>query len=243
MDAVTIGAIAAIFSLIAGTFSIVANTYQVADSVENRRKKSREATREVQNHELVQESLNKSLIDKSKDRKNLPSTLDYEPPLGWDEDIKKSFADAKQNIKDQEITANRDCKKILVIDDEEQMRENLQDILEFEGYEVILAENAEAAFDILERKIPDLIICDVIMPPGGDGYSFTRSVRENSCLNWIPIILMSAYKRKSSDRVTGLEAGAVAYLNKPFNYLELKAVIKSLLKQTEIFRKKSNIGG
>jgi CheY-like chemotaxis protein len=243
MDAVTVGAIAAIFSLIAGTFSIVANTYQVADSIENRRKKSREATREVQNYGLVQESLNNSSSDKSKDRKILPSTLDYEPPLGWDEDIKKSFADAKQNIKRQEITTNRDCKKILVIDDEEQMRENLQDLLELEGYEVILAENAEAAFDILERKIPDLIIWDVMMPPGGDGYSFTRSVRENSCLNWIPIILMSAYKRKSSDRVTGLEAGAVAYLNKPFNYLELKAVIKSLLKQTEILIKKSNIGG
>jgi CheY-like chemotaxis protein len=243
MDAFTITVFVGIFSAIAAAYGMLADTTQVAEYIEKRRLRNREASKEAENRELVQERLNKSLIDKSKDKKVLPSILVYEPPLGWDEDIKKSFADAKQNMKKQEITTNRDCKKILVVDDEEGIRENLQELLEDEGYEVILAENAEAAFDILEREIPDLIICDIMMPPGGDGYSFTRSVRKNSRLNWIPIILMSAYKRKSSDRVTGLEAGAVAYLNKPFNNLELKAVIKSLLKHIEILMKKSNIGG
>lgn len=243
MDALTITVFLGVFSAIAAAYGMLADTTQVAEYIEKRCLKNREASKETENRELVQESLNKSLSGKSKDKILLPSILVYEPPIDWDEDIKKSFADAKQNMKKQKIKTTIDCKKILVVDDEEQMRENLQELLELEGYEVILAGNAEAALDISEREIPDLIICDIMMPPGGDGYSFTRSVRKNSRLNWIPIILMSAYKRKSSDRVTGLEAGAVAYLNKPFNSLELKAVIKSLLKQTEILMNRSNIDG
>jgi len=162
----------------------------------------------------------------------LPELLKSNPPLGWEEDIKKSFAEARENLKSKEMTF-KDGKKILIVDDEYMMLGNLQEFLEIEGYEVFSAENAESAFKILEHEIPDLIISDVMMP-GINGYEFTKVVRKTPHLGWIPIILMSAYKCKSIDRVNGLNAGAVAYLNKPFNPTEFIAQVKSSLKQTEI---------
>lgn len=239
MDAVTIGAIAAIFSFIVGTFGIVANTFQVADSIENRRKKSRGASREVQNHELVQESLNQTYTNRTKEEKASSEPSRFDPPPGWEENINKSFADAKLNFKRQSVLTYRDCQKILIVDDEKEYIQLFRELLEDEGYEVLSAEDAESAFKILEQEIPHLIISDVMMP-GVNGYAFTRSIRQNPDLNWIPIILASAYRCKSIDRVTGLEAGAIAYINKPFSTMELKAQIKASLKQTEILMNRSN---
>jgi DNA-binding NarL/FixJ family response regulator len=120
-------------------------------------------------------------------------------------------------------------KKLLLIDDDPNLILLVQDYLEFRGYAVITAENGREALDILKEEIPDMIICDVMMPEM-DGYSFVKNVRENPRTEWIPVLFLSA-KGQSQDRVKGLNTGADVYMVKPFEPEELVAQVESTLKQ------------
>lgn len=120
-------------------------------------------------------------------------------------------------------------KRLLLIDDDPNLILLVKDYLEFRGYEVITAENGREALDILEREVPDMIICDVMMPEM-DGYSFVKHVREEQRTSWIPVLFLSA-KGQSQDRVKGLNTGADVYMVKPFEPEELVAQVESSLKQ------------
>ncbi|HEY9761593.1 MAG TPA: response regulator transcription factor [Trichocoleus sp.] len=122
-----------------------------------------------------------------------------------------------------------DQKQLLLIDDDPNLILLVKDYLEFRGYKVVTAGNGREALEVLEALVPDMIICDVMMPEM-DGYTFVKQVRENPETEWIPILFLSA-KGQSQDRVKGLNTGADVYMVKPFEPEELVAQVESSLKQ------------
>jgi DNA-binding NarL/FixJ family response regulator len=120
-------------------------------------------------------------------------------------------------------------KQLLLIDDDPNLILLVKDYLEFRGYEVKTAGNGREALEVLEDNLPDMIICDVMMPEM-DGYAFVKQVRENPSTEWVPILFLSA-KGQSQDRVRGLNTGADVYMVKPFEPEELVAQVESSLKQ------------
>jgi DNA-binding NarL/FixJ family response regulator len=123
----------------------------------------------------------------------------------------------------------RDNKQLLLIDDDPNLILLVKDYLEFRGYQVITAENGRDALEILEQNIPDLIICDVMMPEM-DGYALVKHIRQDTRTNRIPVLFLSA-KGQSQDRVKGLNEGADVYMVKPFEPEELVAQVESSLNQ------------
>jgi DNA-binding NarL/FixJ family response regulator len=120
-------------------------------------------------------------------------------------------------------------KKLLLVDDDPNLILLVKDYLEFRGYKVITAENGRAALAVLEETLPDMIICDVMMPEM-DGYTVVQQIRDDSRFSWIPILFLSA-KGQSQDRVKGLKTGADVYMVKPFEPEELVAQVESSLRQ------------
>ncbi|AFY80504.1 response regulator transcription factor [Oscillatoria acuminata] len=120
-------------------------------------------------------------------------------------------------------------KRLLLIDDDPNLILLVKDYLEFRGYEVTTAENGREALEILEKEMPDMIICDVMMPEM-DGYAFVEQVRKDHRTNWIPVLFLSA-KGQSQDRVKGLNTGADVYMVKPFEPEELVSQVEASLKQ------------
>lgn len=120
-------------------------------------------------------------------------------------------------------------KRLLLIDDDPNLILLVKDYLEFRGYDVTTAENGREALEILEKEMPDMIICDVMMPEM-DGYAFVEQVRKDPRTNWIPVLFLSA-KGQSQDRVKGLNTGADVYMVKPFEPEELVSQVEASLKQ------------
>lgn len=110
-------------------------------------------------------------------------------------------------------------KTILVIEDELLVRENLQEILELEDFDVLTAENGKIGVQIAIDKQPDLVICDVMMPEL-DGYGVISSLRKNPMTMQTPFIFLSANSTQA-DRQKGLDLGANDYLTKPFTPKEI----------------------
>lgn len=124
----------------------------------------------------------------------------------------------------------KDRKRLLLIDDDPNLILLVKDYLEFRGYEVVTAENGKEAIHMLTQGLPDLIICDIMMPEM-DGYSTIEHIRQDKRTNWIPVLFLSA-KGQSQDRIKGLNLGADVYMVKPFEPEELVAQVESSLKQT-----------
>lgn len=118
-------------------------------------------------------------------------------------------------------------RKILVIEDDENIRESLVELLEMKTFQLLSAENGEAGLDLAIRENPDLIICDVMMP-GLDGYGVVDRVRKNSELAKVPFVFLSA-KAMEQDVQKGMQLGANMYLTKPFRAQELYSVVDRLL--------------
>jgi len=117
--------------------------------------------------------------------------------------------------------------KILVVDDDDEIRSLLQVVLTREGFDVQLAKDAAAAHRILAtRKAVDLVILDIMMPDV-DGLTFCQRLRETDD---VPILMVSA-RSLSVDRSIGLEAGADDYLPKPFERRELVARVRAILRR------------
>jgi DNA-binding NarL/FixJ family response regulator len=133
--------------------------------------------------------------------------------------------------------SQKDSKKLLLVDDDPNLILLVKDYLEFQGYEVVTAENGREALEILENQTPDMIICDVMMPEM-DGYALVEKVRQDSRTSWIPFMFLSA-KGQSQDRVKGLNTGADVYMVKPFEPEELVAQVESSLKQAKRLMKQN----
>lgn len=116
--------------------------------------------------------------------------------------------------------------KILVADDEAQIRDLLHLYLEKDGYEVIEAADGMEALRLIQREEIDLLILDIMMP-GMDGYRVLRHIRENSN---IPVIILSA-KSEDADKILGLDLGADDYMTKPFQPLEAVARVNSNIRR------------
>ncbi|TMQ26784.1 MAG: response regulator transcription factor [Nitrospirae bacterium] len=116
--------------------------------------------------------------------------------------------------------------RILVIDDEPQIRRSLQVNLEGKGYAVATAADAEQALQAIANRAPDVIVLDLLMP-GMDGIALTRRIREHST---VPIIVLSAIGDERK-KVEALELGADDYVTKPFSTEELLARIRSVLRR------------
>ncbi|NJM77209.1 MAG: response regulator transcription factor [Acaryochloridaceae cyanobacterium RU_4_10] len=123
---------------------------------------------------------------------------------------------------------------LLLIDDDPNLVLLVKDYLELRGYLVITAKNGRDALKVLEKELPRLIICDVMMPEM-DGYTFVKKVRDNPQTSWLPILFLSA-KGQIQDRVAGLSNGADVYMVKPFEPDELVAQIEASLKQAARMR-------
>lgn len=108
--------------------------------------------------------------------------------------------------------------KILIADDEAEIRDVLRLYLEKDGYEVIEAADGMEALEVMKRDKPDLAVLDIMMP-GVDGYRVLRNLRETSN---IPVIILSA-RSSDSDKILGLDLGADDYIVKPFVPLEAVA--------------------
>jgi anti-anti-sigma factor len=120
---------------------------------------------------------------------------------------------------------------ILVIEDETKIRENIQEILELEGFDVLTAANGKIGVQLAQQHHPDLIICDVMMPEL-DGYGVLVTLRQDPSTLKIPFIFLSANATKADFR-KGMSLGADDYLTKPFTPSELREAISIRLeKQT-----------
>jgi len=120
-------------------------------------------------------------------------------------------------------------KKILIIEDEPNIRELVTYNLKTNGYEPLEAEDGMTGMVIVYREKPDLILLDIMLP-GKDGYDICRELRAEG--NNTPIIMLTA-KSEEVDKVLGLEFGADDYISKPFGIRELMARIKAVLRRYE----------
>lgn len=120
--------------------------------------------------------------------------------------------------------------KILVVDDEKEIRDLIEIYLKNEGYTVIKSSNGEESLEILQKEQIQLIVLDIMMPKM-DGMEVCRKVREY--LN-IPILMLSA-KSEDMDKIQGIMTGADDYLTKPFNPLELSVRVRALLRRAYYF--------
>jgi EAL domain-containing protein (putative c-di-GMP-specific phosphodiesterase class I)/DNA-binding NarL/FixJ family response regulator len=131
--------------------------------------------------------------------------------------------------------------KILVIEDEESVRENLIDLLAAEDFETIAAANGKIGLDLAVKEIPDLILCDMMMPEL-DGYGVLTALRQDPLTATIPFIFLTAKSAKSDFR-QGMDMGADDYLTKPFTRAELlSAIIHKLEKYASFKRHLANQG-
>src|SRR5690348_9966860 len=122
-------------------------------------------------------------------------------------------------------------KKILVIEDNAEIRENTAEIMELANYKVFTAENGREGIEIALREKPDLILCDVVMP-GLDGFGVLHLVHKNPVIRNTPFIFMSA-KAERAEMRKGMELGADDYITKPFEKTELLQAIECRLKRAE----------
>jgi two-component system cell cycle response regulator DivK len=118
-------------------------------------------------------------------------------------------------------------KLILVVEDQEDNRRIMRDLLTSVGYEVIEAVTGEDGVATAESQRPDLILMDIQLP-GLDGYEATSQIKANPNLEHIPIIVVTSYAL-SGDDVKAFEAGCDAYVSKPFSPRELLAKIREFL--------------
>jgi len=125
--------------------------------------------------------------------------------------------------------------KILVIEDEESVRENLLDLLEAEDFETVAAANGRIGVDLAFTEAPDLILCDMMMPEV-DGYGVLSALRQDPSTATIPFIFLTAKSAKSDFR-QGMDMGADDYLTKPFTRAELLSAIMNRLERQATLKK------
>jgi len=117
--------------------------------------------------------------------------------------------------------------RILVVDDQDANRQMVRYVLEPLGYDVEEAADGEEAMESVARRVPDLVLCDVVMPRR-DGYSVCKALKEDPKTRLVPIVMLTSLDQLP-DKVKAVELGADDYLTKPFNVVELTTRVRSLL--------------
>ena len=126
--------------------------------------------------------------------------------------------------------SNSNSAIILVVDDDRAIRESLDRALALEGYRVVSAADGAQALDLIVEHKPDVVVLDLMMP-NVDGLTVCRRLRARQ--DRTPILMLTA-RTETSERVSGLDAGADDYLPKPFDLDELLARIRALLRRTKV---------
>ena len=129
--------------------------------------------------------------------------------------------------------------QILVAEDDRHTRRLLQAVLEGAGYQVVTAEDGEAALAVLDRQHVDLVVLDVMMPKM-DGYAFTETLR--ACNNNLPILMVSA-KQMPTDKKQGFLVGTDDYMTKPIDEEEMLLRIRALLRRARIVNERRIVVG
>ncbi len=122
-------------------------------------------------------------------------------------------------------------KRILVVDDDQEIVRLLRAYLEQNGYQVLVAHDGERALQMLRRERPDLVVLDLLLP-GRDGWEVTRIARSDPNLATTPIIMLTA-RIEAQDKIVGLELGADDYVTKPFNPREIVARVRAVLRRSQ----------
>lgn len=122
--------------------------------------------------------------------------------------------------------------KILVVDDEEDIRELVELNLSHEGFKVLSCETGEEALEKAGSELPDLIVLDLMLP-GIDGLEVCKKLKSNLKTENIPVVMLTA-KGEETDVVTGLEVGADDYVTKPFSGKVLVARVRRLLRKADV---------
>ena len=121
--------------------------------------------------------------------------------------------------------------KILIVEDEKDIRDLIIYALEAKGYETISADDGEKALKMLKENKPDLVILDWMLP-SVSGLEICRNIRRDKNIKNIPIIMLTA-KITEDDKILGLDSGADDYITKPFSTAELASRVKAILRRTE----------
>ena len=127
------------------------------------------------------------------------------------------------------MIADKPARRLLVAEDDAEIRQALDRILTSEGYQVIIANDGAAALEAIREHAPEVIVLDVMMPYA-DGNTVCRKLRESG--DQTPVLMLTA-RHETNDRVAGLDAGADDYVTKPFQLDELLARLRALLRRAD----------
>ena len=130
-------------------------------------------------------------------------------------------------------------KKILVVEDDQDLVGLLKYNLEQEGFRVNYATDGSVAIPSIRKYLPDLLILDLMLP-GMDGLEVCRQIRQSNKHMALPVLMLTA-RGEEADRVVGLELGADDYVTKPFSLRELIARVRALLRRREIFNLQTRV--
>ena len=123
-------------------------------------------------------------------------------------------------------------KKVLVVDDEEVIRQFLRTLLAKWGYEVEEAEDGVKALEQLAKDNYDLLICDILMP-NKNGWEVLKEIKSNPKIKEIPVIVLTG-KKEDSDIFRGYELGAIYYMTKPFTIAQLLHTLQRIIGETSV---------
>jgi DNA-binding response OmpR family regulator len=122
-------------------------------------------------------------------------------------------------------------KRILLIEDNHSLREEIINVLELEGFEVVTAENGRIGLERLKDGLPDIVICDLMMPDM-DGYETIQAIRANPATQMLPVILLTA-RDDDTCRTRGMDVGADDYVTKPFKIPDLLRALEAIAKKRQ----------
>jgi DNA-binding response OmpR family regulator len=123
-------------------------------------------------------------------------------------------------------------KTILVVEDQNEVRELVQVTLRSDGWQILEARNGAQALDMARRHKPDLVLMDVMMPGELNGFEATRALKDDPSTSGVTVIMLTA-KGQQSDLAYGREVGADGYFTKPFSPLELIRRVETLFEDGE----------
>ena len=211
---------------------LIFNRFKVLDNFENQLSKgiyTRNGIGLAMCQDLVK-LLNGNIVVDSKINEYTTFTVTISPDNKVDKKTQEKSHQQQYSISSD--VSEKKTKNILVIDDQEEIRQFISETLN--SYSITEAENGQDALDKINKFLPDLIICDVLMPVM-DGLTFLQKIKNDITTKHIPVILLSS-KMSVESQIQGLEYGADMYLGKPFHPAHLQAAVERMFGNKEIVK-------